>query len=71
MRDATAQPLLDAIQAAPAGLIVVWVVGIIVAALVLRFVLRLVKKIVGIILVLGLIGILGGGGLGLFTGFFG
>lgn len=71
MRYATMQPLLDSLQAVPAGLLVGWVVAIIVAALVLRFVLRVVKKIVGIILVLAVIGILGGGGLGLYASLFG
>lgn len=62
---------LDFLQGLPSGLLITWGIAIVVAIVVLRFVLRLVKKIVGVILVFGAIAVLGGGGLGLVTGFFG
>lgn len=56
------------LQDLPLGLVLVWVVAIIAAFVVLRFVLRIVKRLVGVLLVLGVLAILGGGGVGIFTG---
>lgn len=46
----------------------IWAVAIIVALVVLRFVLRIVKKLVGVALILAAIVVIGGGGLGVLTG---